>query len=236
MPACENCGRDVGGDNYCRNCGTQTLKGARAAIGEERLADLGASITDAYQPEPRARPAWRFAALAAVTAVCAIAAGAGGAYYARVYFERGPPAPGAARVGAAAPALSPSNAPAVVRGEPGPFVGGSNGCTVTNVNVAMPGYPRGCTQFAGATSGALANGQGVALVVPVTAAGSPQNVIYGLLYVQTRASSGPHFAGVLSGDGSGHLQVAVQHGVLVESNATHTKRSTFDGRHIVPVN
>ncbi|HTU83622.1 MAG TPA: hypothetical protein VMF61_15950 [Candidatus Acidoferrales bacterium] len=131
------------------------------------------------------------------------------------------------------PTLNSSQAPAVVHGEGPMRVGGKGGCPSQNVTVTVAGEPPGCTLYGSASSGVLANGHGIAMVVPVAAADDPSNVLYGLLYVQQVRDTVPLFVGVLAGDGTGHLTVRVQNGVLLERNGSHTRYSTFDGRSVV---
>jgi hypothetical protein len=129
--------------------------------------------------------------------------------------------------------IAPEDAPAIVQSYGNFSVGTPGSCGGQDVAVAVRDYPRGCTVFRAATSGPLANGSGYALVVPVSDSGSIRDVEYGLLYIRTSIATAPRFLGVLPGDGSGHLVVRVQDGVIMEQNGTHVKYSTFNGRRVV---
>ena len=114
-------------------------------------------------------------------------------------------------------------------------VGAVGSCSGNDVTVAVGAFPRGCTIFGATVTGPLADRKGTALMVPVSSTGSRDDVDYALLYVRIHGWKKPAFIGVLSGDGSGHLAVRLENGLIVEQNGPNVKRSRFDGSRVVPI-
>ncbi|HZO93091.1 MAG TPA: hypothetical protein VFB22_04930 [Candidatus Baltobacteraceae bacterium] len=83
----------------------------------------------------------------------------------------------------------------------------------------------GCVDLMAATRGTSTDGDPL-LIVPVSAPN--RGVVYALLY----AGEDARFIGILPGDGTGHLDVELQDGVIVERNGAHVKRSLYRSGHV----
>jgi hypothetical protein len=123
----------------------------------------------------------------------------------------------------------------IVRSEGAVKVFSTPACTGGDVGISVSDFSAGCTNYAMATSGTLRTQAGGVIIVPVAQLGDPNNVQYALLYFQPSNSNAQYFAGVLAGNGSGHLTARIENGVIVEKTGDSVKYSTYDGRQLVPV-
>lgn len=112
-------------------------------------------------------------------------------------------------------------------------VGAQGSCGGLDRTVEVRGYPKGCTVFDADSTGPLANGRGVVLVVPVSTTEDVGDVKYGLLYVRTSDADEPHYVGLIRSRGSGRVVVRLEGGRIMEQTGGRVSYYTFNGRRIV---